>query len=103
MLKGNIRLKGKKYLRIFLYQIENSQRATLIEGPRETIENILMYRQPFYNYIEKNCYGLLESYDFIEEFVEYLNKVVLTDTYMKVRIIDRDVMMEKSCYKRILI
>ena len=32
-----------------------------------------MYRQPFYDYMEKNYYGSWKEYDWTEGFVEYLN------------------------------
>ena len=66
-------MKGNKYLRILLCEREELEEADLIEGPKEVIKNIRMYRQPFYDYMEKNYYGVWEDYDWTEGFVEYLN------------------------------
>ena len=91
-------MKGHKYLRILLCQSEDLEKADLIEGPKDIIDNIRMYKQPFYNYMEKNYYGDWEDYDWTEGFVEYLNTNLLADTYMKVKIVARNIVSEASCY-----
>lgn len=96
-------VKGSKYLRILLCEREDLEEADLIEGPKEIIENIRMYRQPFYDYMEQNYYGDWDDYDWTEGFVEYLNTKVLMDIYMKVKIVARNVANETSCYKRIIL
>ena len=91
-------MKGRKYLRILLCQSEDFERADLIEGPKDIMDNIRIYKQPFYDYMEKNYYGEWEAYDWTAGFVEYLNMNLLADTYMKVKIIARNVANEASCY-----
>ena len=86
-----------------LYQSEDWERADLIEGPKEIMDNIRMYKQPFYDSVEKNYYGAWEDYDWTLGFVEYLNDNLLADTYMKVKIIARDVASEAACYPKELL
>ena len=62
-----------------------------------------MYRQPFYDYMEKNYYGVWEDYDWTEGFVEYLNNFVLMDTYMKVKIIERNVSDKNKSYECVIL
>ena len=91
-------MKGRKYSRILLYQCEDPERADLIEGPKDIIDHIRMYKQPFYDDMEKNYDGDWADYDWTEGFVEYLNTNLLAGTYMKVKIIARSIPNEAGCY-----
>lgn len=96
-------MKTNKYMRVLLCERDDLEEADLIEGPKEIIENIRMYRQPFYDYMEKNYYGDWEDYDWTEGFVSYLNEVALTNTNMRVKIVERNVMDELEYFQRVIL
>ena len=53
--------------------------------------------------MEKNYYGDWEDYDWTEGFVSYLNEIVLTNTYVKVKIVERNVTDERNIRQRIIL
>lgn len=92
-----------KYIKVLLAERDDLGEVDIIEGPAEVLNLLKQYRQDFYEYAEKNYYGAWEDYDITEGFVEYLNNVILKDSYHKVKLIASQTKEYDSTCKRYIL